>query len=240
MHGPVATDAPSIDMADQSSDKQHRANNSAPRRTIRPRRVWPGGRAVVGGLLVAVSGIVLYAAYQGSDQTPTTQFVVTRSAVSPGTLLTSDHVGLVTLHLPQDQAEQAFGVEDDQLVLGSVAVQAMAAGELVQRSDIRSSADRDATSAAEISFEIDTARSLNGQLQSGERIDLIATFGSGPTANTEQILTSVRLVAVAREANSSVATDQRVNTLALDRPEDAVAVAAAIDTGKLTIIRAAS
>jgi Flp pilus assembly protein CpaB len=186
-----------------------------------------------------MAGIGIYSAYQGADDVPTTQFVVARSDIAPGTVVTNEHVGLVAMSLPDLQSSQAFNGTEDGLVLGSVAIQAVGGGELLQRSDLRVGPASDAAASTEISFEIDTARALNGKLQAGEHVDLIATFGSGLTATTEQVLSGVRVVAVDRESNSSLATDQIVITLALDRSADAVAVARAIDTGKLTLVRAA-
>ncbi|MDG2111467.1 MAG: SAF domain-containing protein [Actinomycetota bacterium] len=155
-------------------------------RRIRPRRVWPGSRALVGGLLVAIAGLGLFAAYQRSEAQPTTSYVVATVDIAPGTTVTLDMVGLQNFELPASVAAGAFGANADDELLGSVAVGPIAAGEILQRAALRPGGEGgDAPAPYEQSFELESSRALNGDLRAGEYVDVVATVGSGSAATTE-------------------------------------------------------
>ena len=63
---------------------------AAPSHIIRPRRAWPGSRATVGGLLVALAAIGLFSAFQNANAGPETRYVVTLDRIAPGTILTAE------------------------------------------------------------------------------------------------------------------------------------------------------
>lgn len=207
-------------------------------RQIRPRRVWPGSRALVGGLLVAIAGLGLFAAYQRSGAPPSTAYVVATVDIAPGTTVTLDMVGLQNLELPASLAARAYMAGDDAELLGSVAVGPIAEGELLQRAALRPGSDlRSAPAPHEQSFELDASRALNGDLRAGEYVDVIATIGTGSSATTELILADTLVVAVADPADAALGGDGVVITLALQHEADTVGLAAAVDTGRLTIVR---
>ena len=130
-------------------------------RRITPRRVWPGGRALLGGLLVTVAALGVFSAYRSADRPPTTSYVVARTEIAPGSIITADDVGLQAMELPPTVAQGAFTGADDAVVLGSVAVAPIGQGELLQSAGLRpaSAIDR-ASPGYEMAFEISSARAL--------------------------------------------------------------------------------
>ena len=206
-------------------------------RRIRPRRVWPGSRATVGGLLIAVAALVLYSLAARSDGAPATSYVVAVVDVTPGTTLTADMLGLQAMDLPASVAATAFAPDDDALVLGGVTVTPIAAGAIVQRDLVRAP-DQITAALTEVSFEIESPRALNGRLRAGERIDLVVTTGTGADAATSLLLGGVLVTEIHEGRDIDLGIDDVVVTIALERSTDAVAVVNAVDTGRITLVRA--
>ena len=221
--------APRVDQTDTELDE-------APRRKLTPRRVWPGSRATVGGLLVAVAALGLYAAVRSTKAPPTTLYVVAREPIAPGTVIGTEHVGAQRMELPSSLAEAAFTSFDDDLVIGSVAIEAVASGELVQRSDVRPIAAGD-TTPFEMSFRIDADRAVAGSLRAGERVDVLATRGNSADAPTEVVERNLVVIAIERAGDSSLAGERQVITVALDTSSQAIALAGAVDTATVTLVR---
>lgn len=207
-----------------------------PKRTLRPRRVWPGTRATVGGLLVAVAALGLYASVRSAGAPPQTSYVVARAAIAPGTTLTADLLGAQRMDLPDSLAAATFSIDQDELVLGAVAVEPIAAGDLVHRSDV-DDADRAELAPFEMSFRIDADRAVAGSLRAGDLVDVIATSGLGGDALTETILREVLVLEVRQAGDSSLAGDRQVVTVALDLPGHAERLVHAVDEGTLTLVR---
>ena len=98
------------------------------------RRSLPGNRAVVGGLLVAVAVVGTFAAYSGADSAPADRVLVLRKAVSAGETLTADDVRVEPATLPEVVSENVVTNPDD--LADAVALVALAAGEIVQRTAV--------------------------------------------------------------------------------------------------------
>lgn len=207
-------------------------------RVIRPRRTWPGSRATVGGLLVAIAAIGLFAAFQNAGAGPDVRYVVARNAVAPGTVLTADHLGTQAMELPDSLAARSFTLAEHVDLVGAVTTQAIAAGELVQLSDLRVGTGQQVVAEHELSFSVESDRAVSGTLRAGERVDIIATIGSGPDAPTEVVGRDVLVLSVHRSDEAGLGGARQVVTVALHDDAAAVAVAAAVDKGTVTLVRA--
>ncbi len=228
----MKTAAPPVGGLDEAADR--------PTRSIRPRRPWPGTRAAAGGLLVALAGLGLFIAFNQANTPPTTLYLVAREPIAPGTVLTTDLVGGQRMELPDSLASGAFTMTDDALVLGSVALESVAPGELIQRSDVRATDSTAAVAPYEMSFRIEADRAVNGTLRPGEHIDILATVGSGATAPTDLIDTDVLVIGVSNSGDSSLAGNRQVITIALDTTQQVVALTSATDKGTLTLVRSSA
>ncbi|HET9442113.1 MAG TPA: RcpC/CpaB family pilus assembly protein, partial [Acidimicrobiales bacterium] len=107
--------------------------------------------------------------------------------------------------------------------------------ELVQASDVvrkRSGPDE-----REVSFSLETARAVAGTLRSGERVDVLATFGTGTASYTTAIVRHARVLVA--EGGSGALGDSRNETvtLAVTDPEEALAVTHAVNVGEVTLVR---
>jgi Flp pilus assembly protein CpaB len=199
---------------------------------VRPRRRLPGGRAVVGGLLVATAAVGTFAAWSSAASGPTSAYVTVARDVRPGDELRAGDLRLVPLDLPDAQRSGAFtaaGVLD-----GAVALAPLAAGELVQASAVARPAGGPGT--AQISFAVAPSDALGGRVKPGEPVDLLAVYGTGQSATVERATEGALLVDVTREGGP-VAGGGITLTVAVPAA-DVDAVALASSAGTLKVVRA--
>jgi len=220
-----------------STGTQFDSDATSPSRIIRPRRAWPGSRATVGGLLVALAAIGLFSAFQSASAGPETRYVVARADIAPGTILTAEHLGTQAMELPDSLGQRAFALGEEIDLLGAVSTQAISAGELVQVSDVRGGNGASAVAGFEVSFRVNADRAVDGSLRAGETIDIIATLGTGQSAPTQLVLPAILVLNVSRSDEPGLAGQQQVITVALDDRDHALAIAAAADKGQLTLVR---
>lgn len=205
---------------------------------IRPRRVWPGIRALTGGVLITLAVAGFWWSYTRSTATPSTRYMVAVTEIAPGVVLGSDHVGLQAIDLPSSVATGAFGASRDAEVLGAVAVNVIGVGELITSTDIRPVAVGDGVqSRYELSFEIDLARVLNGQLLAGELVDIVATNGTGATAQTLRIAADAQVLSVAEIGGGGLGLGTVAVTVGVVSTPTVIAIVAANDQGVLTLVR---
>ena len=209
-------------------------DEEVPARLIRRRRALPGGRAVTGGLLVALSAVGVFAASSTARADHRQSYVVARRALLVGTRLRASDLTVAPMQLPPGLGGSRAYHRVSQVV-GSVVVGPIGPGELVQASAL--AARRAATGQRQISLPIDAARAVGGRLVPGDLVDVAATLGTGNDATTTWIVR--RATVIASDAASGTLGDRshQVVTLALDRAEDALAVANALAAGQVSLVR---
>jgi Flp pilus assembly protein CpaB len=201
------------------------------------RRALPTGRALVGGLLVTLAAVVVFATYAGAQATPTSTVVVTTRALEPGARLSTADVELRTVDLGDELVGRSFGSVDD--VVGAVALAPLDAGDLVQASAVRTADAGSDPDAPQFSFALDRDRALNGELRPGEIVDLLATFGTGTSASTKVLASSARVLAVEQAGSGTLGSSGRVVlTVALDDDDTVLDVAHASQVAAITVVRA--
>jgi predicted RecA/RadA family phage recombinase len=190
-------------------------------------------------MAVAALGVFLAAARAGDP--PLAEVVVLTRPVDAGGTLGAADMTVAPIDLPPAQAAQAFG--DPQDLIGAVALGPLRSGELVQAGSVLAPAvDHNAESTGlghhEFSFRLPRDQAVNGGLNRGERIDVLATFGTGDQAETWVM---VRDVLVTQVDNSSEATlgagSQITLTLALPDPGAVLRVTHAKDVALITVVR---
>ena len=77
-------------------------------RTLTRRRSLPGGRAVVGGLLVTASAVGLFAASGAASDGPRAAYVVATHDIGAGQRFGPDDLALVRLDLPTRQRSRSY------------------------------------------------------------------------------------------------------------------------------------
>lgn len=145
-------------------------------RTIRPRRGAPNHRAIVGGILVAVSAVALLALGQMSTGPTPRPWLVITNPVAQGERITANDLGRVDMDLHPATAARAFGDADIGAVIGKVALVPLQPGDLVQRATVADErVERAGNTGRRVGLELDVADALNGELSTGMRVDVVTT-----------------------------------------------------------------
>lgn len=210
-------------------------------RRIRPPRSLPGGRAVVGALLVAAAAVGTFAAYLDATAAPTGRYVVATTTVEPGTRLRSlddidERFGTIALELPSElaaRAVEASGVDD---LVGQVVLTPLQPGDLLTRTQVV--ADGGVEGAQTLSFALPRTAAVGGALRPGERVDVLATHGSGDSAYTAYVVRGIPLLRVAAVDGGSLGDSEDLTlTVAVPALEDVQALGHAVNTAEVFVTR---
>ena len=131
----------------------------------------PTGRAVVGGLLVAIAALGLFTAWRQVTHESDTKYLVAARDLPAGTAITTDTLATVEARVTGAPAHRLFANPED--VLGQVTVQPVHSGELLSSSMVQP-----ATAAApvyEMAVSLPTDAALAGQVRVGERVTVVAS-----------------------------------------------------------------
>jgi Flp pilus assembly protein CpaB len=202
----------------------------AARRRIGGRPLLPNARALIGGLLLAVSGVVTFAAWQQASGVPDHSYVVAERSLAPGERLTADDLATVRLDLPRRLAGGAFDEVDavvDRVTLGPVG-----AGELVQVAQVSDEASTGPL--VEVSFALPRDRALDGRLRGGDRVDVFVTYDD----YTAAVVDGAEVVALADDSGSALGPAGDVTvTLALEGVSRRAQLVHAVRVGEVTLVR---
>jgi hypothetical protein len=180
-------------------------------------------------LLVALAGLGAFVIAMPVSG-PQHRYVVAANAIEPGTRIRAGDLELVAADLPEGLSGAAFTTPD--LLVDRVALAPLAAGELVQSGAVgpRSLAP------FEVAVSVEGDRSLDGQLRPGERVAVLATYGTGPDAATFTVVGEALVERVTRPSGLAVGTTDVV-TVGLATETEAQAVVHAARAAELTFVR---
>jgi len=202
---------------------------------VRRRPLLPNGRALMGGFLVVVAALAAMGVHEHADRRADTRFVAAARPVRPGQQLSADDLRLVAAALPADTA--ATGFTDPAAVLPATALAPLEPGQLVTSAAVRPDRNAgDTQPSVELSLAIERAAALDGALVAAERVDVLATYGTGPSAFTTRVARQAQLRAVGSVDDGLGGSGQVALTLAL-HPDEVLAVAHAARAAGLTIVR---
>jgi Flp pilus assembly protein CpaB len=204
-------------------------------RVVARRRALPGGRAVIGGILVAGSAVGLFAAYGEARGTLASRYVTVSHDVRAGDVLAPGDLVLVPIDLPAKQRAVSF--TDPARLVGTVVLARMRAGELVQSADVAEV--ENAGDRAQISLAVEPANAMNGDrafLRGGERVDVIVTFDRGGNPITRTVARDVLVVDVLAADRSLGTSGQLTVVLSVERDE-LEPIAGAATGGTVTLAR---
>lgn len=201
-------------------------------RPVRRRRGLPGGRAVIGGFLVAASATGVYAAWSAATVGPSARYAVLTTDVAAGEQLDPGDLALVGIDLPMDQRRLAF--TDLDVLVGATALAPMVEGQLVQSSGVAKPAG--APERAQISVRLDPGDAVGGSLRAGDEVDVIVTYTAGGRPETSTISRGALVVDVLAGDRGVGSSGSIVLVLAV-RPEELEPIASAVSAGDVTIAR---
>ncbi len=194
------------------------------------RRSLPGGRAVVGGLLMAVAALGVFVAYSHASARPTAPVVVASTRLLAGETITAEDVHLVEADLPTEVATGTFGAAED--VIGRIALGPIAEGEILQAGLVTD--DVSGGARHEVALTLPRAQVAVGRLKQGEQVDLFVTAGNA----TELVVRSAEVVQLGSAGDGSITSDREVELVVAVPSGDAVtALVHALRTGDVTVVR---
>lgn len=209
--------------------------NGGSARPLRRRRTLPGGRAVVGGFLVAVAGIGAFAGYTSATADKRVDYLVARSDLDIGQRIGRDSVGYLPMDLPGLVRGRAFRDPGD--LMGAVVVGPVNKGELIQSSDVLLRGT--APAGREVSFSIESHRAVDGRLQRGEMVDVLVTYGTGNEAYTVTVGRDVRVINRRQPRGTLGDGGDEVITVSVGSSTEALALSHAVTAGAVTLVRTA-
>ncbi|TVP74145.1 MAG: hypothetical protein EA340_01650 [Nitriliruptor sp.] len=210
-------------------------------RTIRPPRSLPGGRAVVGALLIAAAAVVTFAAYLDATSAPTRSYVVATAPVEPGTRLgdmaeVSERFGTIALDLSDEVAARVLPASAVDSLVGQVVVTPLQPGDLLTRTQLVD--DGGAEGAQTLSFSLPRTAAVAGALRPGERVDVLATFGSGDGAYTAYVVRGVPLLGISAPDGGPLGGSSELTlTVAVSALRDVQALGHAVNTAEVFVTR---
>jgi Flp pilus assembly protein CpaB len=205
------------------------AGGVTPRRTITRPPGLPGGRAVVGGLLIALAGVGTFVSWQQTTGPPRESYAVATRTLDPGDPITADAVAFVPIDLPGGVAGGAFTTPAQ--LEGRVTLAPVGEGELLQQGALSDQAQ--AEPSAEVSVALERALAVDGRLAPGDSVDVYATYDEG----TQVVASAVRVVAVSESGGSFDDGSELTVTLALTDESQRIPVINAARDGQVTLVR---
>lgn len=193
----------------------------------------PRQRAVLGGVLIAAAAALAFIVAGRSASTPTATVVVARHDIAVGARLDPSDLELRRVAVDASVGMHTFDSTDG--LVGSSTLSPIDEGELLQRSAVRPGSDR---SGRGISFAVERDHAVAGDLRSGDSVDVLATYGTGPDAETAVLARSVRISGVTSDDDATSAGSGRlVITADLEDTDRILAIAHAAQIASLTVIR---
>ena len=218
-----------------------RSRNPAPgseasgRRSVRGGATsLPRGRAVVGGLLVAMSAVALLVAHDAATQQDQRHWLVARSDIQIGHRVTAEDLGLAPMDLGTLASQHAF--DDPGRVIGRVARHTIASGELVQASAIGAPGVGSGP-GRRLTLELTPAQALDGVLAPGDPVDVV---GTGDDAGSTAVIAADATVLEVGHRDESLGSTDRVRiSIVVADEKTATAVIDAAAHGNVSLIAAA-
>ena len=211
-------------------------------RRVRRARSLPGGRAVVGALLITAAAVATFAAYLQSTAEPTTTYLVALETIEPGTRFeTVDELttvmGGLTIELTEPLTGRAIPVDEVDGLVGRVLVAPLQRGDLVTRTALVD--DGGVAPAQTLSFALPRTAAVAGTLRPGERIDVLATFsGTGVEPYTAYVARGVPLLRITAPDGGPLGVSGDVLlTVAITNLGDVQSLGHAINTAEVFVTR---
>jgi hypothetical protein len=131
----------------------------------------PTGRAVLGGLLVALAALGLFTAWRQATAKDVRTYLVASEAIPANTAITAKQIATVKADITGAPAQRLFTNPD--ALIGKVTIGPLASGELITVSEIE--AREKAPPAFEYAVSLSSEQALAGQLHAGEKVAVMVS-----------------------------------------------------------------
>jgi len=186
----------------------------------------------VGGLLVAVAAVGIFAVVSGAGQGPSTRYVVAARELRPGTIVKAADIETTVVDLPTSLARQTFRAPAD--VVGAVVLSPLAEGELLQAGGL---ADGSNSATPIFTISIPRADALGDTLQPGDRVQAYVNYGTDTATDTRLVVTSAAVVDASSPEDAVGATGEIEVTLSITSDAQRIALINATSAGRVVLQR---
>ena len=189
-------------LASERSNGDATTPDATARRLGPPKRL-PTGRAVVGGLLVALSALGVLWALTGGDDEPTVEYLILAHDVQAGDVVGMGDFEITELVLPEQvDASTLFRNSTSETDPRWIAQTPIRAGTLALVDDYHQieGGELPAPDGWTVAVHVDEARAMNGQASANLTVDVIGTFEETARTRTEVVARSARIAQVAPTA----------------------------------------
>jgi Flp pilus assembly protein CpaB len=195
---------------------------------ITKRRALPGGRAVLGGVLMAVAVVGVFLAYERAGQEPSDAIVVAARPLRLGEVLEASDLRVVHGDLPGD----AVGFAQVESLVGHVALGPIAEGEIIQPGSVTD--EQSAEPLHEVAITLPGRQVAVGRLKPGERVDVFVTYDD----RTSSVVRGAQVVQIEAEDSASLTSDREISlVVAVPSDSTVAALVHALRTGDVTVVR---
>lgn len=197
---------------------------------IERHRGLPGGRAVLGGVLMAVAAVGVFVAYERASQWPTDPVAVAAHALRVGEVLEPDDLRMVEADLPAGAAGRAFASAES--LAGRVTLGPIGDGEIVQAGSVTDQAT--SGEVHEVAVTLPRSQIAVGRLKQGERVDVFVTYDE----RTTSVVRGAEVVEIGADGEASLTSDREITlVVAVPSGDGVAAVVHALRTGDVTVVR---
>jgi Flp pilus assembly protein CpaB len=185
---------------------------------------------VLGGVLMAVAAVGVFAAYVQAGQRPADPVVVADRNLRVGEVVTAGDLRIVDADLPEGTRRATFSSVD--ALAGRVVLGPIAEGELVQAGSLTDQAAQ--PDVHEVALNLPRGQIAVGRLKQGERVDVFVTTDD----RTQSVVRGAEVVEIDAEGGGSLTSDREVTLVVAVPTGDAVAALVhALRTGDVTVVR---
>ncbi len=200
-------------------------------------RSLPTGRALAGGFLVAVAGVIVFTAVIASSGHHSQQYVVAAEALPTGSIIGPGDLSVAKMSLPPGAASDAFHQADS--LVGRTVAGAIRPGELVEQSMLVPVGTQPATRPVSVGV----SPSSLSDLAVGDAVDVLVSEGTGSSASVSVVMRGAVLIAAGNPASGalsgSLSGSSTSNvTLGVDTLSEVEAVVQAAQTGTVSLVAA--
>lgn len=175
--------------------------------SARVRRGLPTGRACVGAVLVTTAAAGVLFAHRSASQPPSSRYLVATQPIASGQIIRAQDLGSIAIDLPSEL--DAIPAAQASKLIGRVASTAVSRSELLRPGDALAAGRFVDPTAIEVSLDLPPAQALQGMLQQGSIVDVLATDPEPDPSTglaTTVLATAVRVSSVG-EGNNADGSD---------------------------------
>lgn len=209
-------------------------------RSVPRQRHLPSGRAVIGGLLVTVAGLGVFAAHQAGTAAPETPYLIAVRTVPAGRAITADDLGLAPMRLVEQTARRAISEPDE--VIGRIALVGLNDGDLISAGSIGAGTLGASAPSRRVAIELDRAQALDSNVAVGDAVDVLMTPPPGNSDPTSKVIVRQALVENVSGADDTTVGSSGKVRLSVVVPDEAAAIRLvdAYSAGRIHLIAAST